>query len=171
MLRSCFRRRGLAVPQQLSELVTGVQVPRGEVHPRFRGLTHLIVHPVHAEGGPQPRAADVGAAILAKGGTAFDAAVATAFSQMVNDPFMCGMGGMGTLQVFRSQKQVEGAAKDIEVLKADGVPFEVLDAADALLADLLKQGEADHLAKPSEFKRYGSARKLYTFNIDNASSY
>ena len=51
---------------------------------------------------PQPRAADVGAAILAKGGTAFDAAVATAFSQMVNDPFMCGMGGMGTLQVFRA---------------------------------------------------------------------
>src|SRR4026207_231229 len=46
---------------------------------------------------PQPRAADVGAAILAKGGNAFDAAVATAFSQMVNDPFMCGIGGMGTL--------------------------------------------------------------------------
>ncbi|MGZ8264458.1 MAG: gamma-glutamyltransferase, partial [Burkholderiales bacterium] len=45
---------------------------------------------------PQPRAADVGAAILAKGGNAFDAAVATAFSQMVNDPFMCGIGGMGT---------------------------------------------------------------------------
>ena len=46
---------------------------------------------------PQPRAADVGAAILAKGGNAFDAAVANAFSQMVNDPFMCGIGGMGTL--------------------------------------------------------------------------
>ena len=41
----------------------------------------------------------------------------------------------------------------------------------ALLADLLKRGEADHLAKPEQFKRYGSARKLYTFNIDNASSY
>ena len=51
---------------------------------------------------PQPRAADAGAAILAKGGTAFDAAVAAAFCQMVQDPFMCGMGGMGTLQVFRA---------------------------------------------------------------------
>ena len=40
-----------------------------------------------------------------------------------------------------------------------------------LLADLLKRGEADHKARPSDFKRYGSARKLYTFNIDNASSY
>jgi gamma-glutamyltranspeptidase/glutathione hydrolase len=51
---------------------------------------------------PQPRAADVGAAILSRGGTAFDAAVATAFAQMVADPFMCGMGGMGTLQAYRA---------------------------------------------------------------------
>jgi len=42
---------------------------------------------------PQPRAAEVGAEILEKGGNAFDAALATAFSQMVNDPFMCGLGG------------------------------------------------------------------------------
>ncbi|WP_374292458.1 D-amino acid dehydrogenase [Paenirhodobacter enshiensis] len=34
----------------------------------------------------------------------------------------------GTLQVFRDPHQVESAAKDIAVLKADGVPFEVLDA-------------------------------------------
>ncbi len=33
----------------------------------------------------------------------------------------------GTLEVFRSQKQLDGIAKDIAVLKADGVPFEVLD--------------------------------------------
>lgn len=51
---------------------------------------------------PQPRAADVGADILRRGGTAFDAAIATAFAQMVVDPFMCGIGGMGTLQYFRA---------------------------------------------------------------------
>lgn len=51
---------------------------------------------------PQPRSADVGAAILEKGGNAFDAAIATAFSQMVNDPFMCGIGGMGTLHYYRA---------------------------------------------------------------------
>ncbi len=39
----------------------------------------------------------------------------------------------GTLQLFRSAKQVDAAAKDIEVLRADGVPFEVLDR-DACLA-------------------------------------
>ncbi len=41
----------------------------------------------------------------------------------------------GTLQVFRTQKQVDSAAKDIEVLRADGVPFEVLDAAGCIAAE------------------------------------
>lgn len=36
----------------------------------------------------------------------------------------------------------------------------------ALLADLLDRAGSD--AKPEEFTRYGSARKLYHFNIDNA---
>src|SRR5690349_22358236 len=51
---------------------------------------------------PQPRAADVGVAILESGGNAFDALVATAFAQMVNDPFMAGIGGMGTLHYYRA---------------------------------------------------------------------
>lgn len=33
----------------------------------------------------------------------------------------------GTLQLFRTQKQLDGTAKDIAVLRAGGVPFEVLD--------------------------------------------
>ena len=37
---------------------------------------------------PQPRAADAGAAVLKDGGTAFDAALAAAFAQMICDPFM-----------------------------------------------------------------------------------
>ncbi|MDO9476469.1 MAG: D-amino acid dehydrogenase [Pseudohongiella sp.] len=36
---------------------------------------------------------------------------------------------LGTLQVFRTQKQMDAAAKDIAVLKECGVPFEVLDRA------------------------------------------
>ncbi|MFP1645498.1 D-amino acid dehydrogenase [Pontitalea aquivivens] len=41
----------------------------------------------------------------------------------------------GTLQLFRTQKQVDGAAKDIEVLRQGGVPFEVLDTAGCLAAE------------------------------------
>ena len=35
----------------------------------------------------------------------------------------------GTLQLFRTQKQLDGIAKDIEVLQSFGVPFQVLDRA------------------------------------------
>ena len=57
---------------------------------------------------PQPRAADVGAEVLSAGGNAFDAAIATAFAQMIADPFMCGIGGMGTLQYFAAASGEHG---------------------------------------------------------------
>lgn len=41
----------------------------------------------------------------------------------------------GTLQLFRTQKQVDDTAKDIEVLAKDGVPFEVLDPAGCVAAE------------------------------------
>jgi len=41
----------------------------------------------------------------------------------------------GTLQLFRSEKQLEGIGKDIEVLRQDGVPFEVLDVAGCVAAE------------------------------------
>jgi gamma-glutamyltranspeptidase/glutathione hydrolase len=44
---------------------------------------------------PQPLAAEIGAQILGSGGNAFDAAIATAFAQMITDPQMCGLGGFG----------------------------------------------------------------------------
>ena len=41
----------------------------------------------------------------------------------------------GTLQLFRTEKQLDGVAKDIKVLKAAGVPCEVLDAAGCIAAE------------------------------------
>jgi len=41
----------------------------------------------------------------------------------------------GTLQLFREQKQLDGIAKDVEVLRADNVPFEVLDRSGCLAAE------------------------------------
>jgi hypothetical protein len=37
------------------------------------------------------------------------------------------------------------------------------------LRDLLELGEAD--LDPGEFKRYGSARELYNFEVDSAGDY
>ncbi|NGO49780.1 D-amino acid dehydrogenase [Allomesorhizobium camelthorni] len=41
----------------------------------------------------------------------------------------------GTLQLFRTQAQVDGTGGDIEVLKQFGVPFEVLDPAGCIAAE------------------------------------
>ena len=41
----------------------------------------------------------------------------------------------GTLQLFRKQSQLDGVAKDVEVLAADGVPFEVLDVQGCLAVE------------------------------------
>ena len=58
----------------------------------------------------------------------------------------------------------------VESLGADCVEKELRPEHIQKLAELLaKAGVKD--VKPEEFKRYGSARKLYNFNIDNAEAY
>ncbi|WP_210272634.1 D-amino acid dehydrogenase [Chthonobacter rhizosphaerae] len=42
---------------------------------------------------------------------------------------------LGTLQVFRTQKQLDGIGEDVRVLKEMGVPFEVLDPAGCVGAE------------------------------------
>jgi len=58
---------------------------------------------------------------------------------------------------------------DVKSLGADCIEKEMRPEHLKILAELLEQSEAD--AKPEEFRRYGSARKLYNFDIDNASAY
>ncbi|MBN1422071.1 MAG: gamma-glutamyltransferase [Planctomycetes bacterium] len=50
----------------------------------------------------QAEAAEVARDILRRGGNAFDAAVAGAFAQGVVDPHRCGLGGFGTITLFRA---------------------------------------------------------------------
>jgi glutamate synthase domain-containing protein 3 len=61
---------------------------------------------------------------------------------------------------------VRGSVKS---LGADCVEKEMRPEHLEILKDLLERSAAD--AKPEEFTRYGSARELYNFNIDNASAY
>ena len=70
--------------------------------------------------------------------------------------------------LYEARIFVRGSVKS---LGADCVEKEMRDEHFLIIEDLLRRGEADGKAKPEEFRRYGSARKLYTFNIDNASSY
>ena len=70
--------------------------------------------------------------------------------------------------LYEARLFVRGSVKS---LGADCIEKEMRPEHIALLQDLLKRGEADGKARPEEFRRYGSARKLYNFNIDNASAY
>ena len=58
---------------------------------------------------------------------------------------------------------------EVKSLGADCIEKEMRPEHIETLKALLEKAGAD--AKPEEFKRYGSARKLYNFNIDHADAY
>lgn len=68
--------------------------------------------------------------------------------------------------LYEARIFVRGSVKS---LGADCVEKEMRPEHLDLLADLLARAGAD--AKPEEFRRYGSARELYNFHIDNVSAY
>jgi glutamate synthase domain-containing protein 3 len=69
--------------------------------------------------------------------------------------------------LYEAKLFVRGTVKS---LGSDCIEKEMRPEHIELLADLLsKAGISD--VRPQEFKRYGSARKLYNFNIDNADAY
>jgi methylamine---glutamate N-methyltransferase subunit B len=55
-------------------------------------------------------------------------------------------------------------------LGADCVEKEMRDEHAEELRELLERAEVDD-AEPGEFRRYGSARRLYNFDVDNAGDY
>ncbi len=68
--------------------------------------------------------------------------------------------------LYEAKLFVRGKVKS---LGADCIEKEVRPEHLELLAKLLAKAEMK--ADPKSFKRYGSARKLYNFNIDNAEAY
>lgn len=68
--------------------------------------------------------------------------------------------------LYEARMFVRGAVKS---LGADCIEKEMRPEHLEILADLLERAGAD--AKPEEFRRYGSARKLYNFNVDHADEY
>jgi methylamine---glutamate N-methyltransferase subunit B len=69
--------------------------------------------------------------------------------------------------LYEAKLFVRGSVKS---LGADCVEKDMRPEHHTALEKLLKDAGIDDV-KPSEFKRYGSARKLYNFNIDNADAY
>ncbi len=88
----------------------------------------------------------------------------SAFMGQAGTLVVCGDAGdaLGD-SLYEARLFVRGSVKS---LGADCVEKEMRPEHLDLLADLLARAESD--AKPEEFRRYGSARQLYNFHIDNA---
>ena len=88
----------------------------------------------------------------------------SAFMAQSGNLVVCGDAGdaLGD-SLYEARLFVRGSVKS---LGADCIEKEMRPEHLAILTDLLERAGAD--AKPEEFKRYGSARQLYHFNIDNA---
>jgi methylamine---glutamate N-methyltransferase subunit B len=69
--------------------------------------------------------------------------------------------------IYEAHVYVRGRVGD---LGADCVEKEMGDEHVDELATLLERAEVDGVS-PGEFRRYGSARKLYNFHVDNAGEY
>jgi glutamate synthase domain-containing protein 3 len=69
--------------------------------------------------------------------------------------------------IYEARLFVRGNVKS---LGADCIEKEMRPEHHEALAEILKKAGVNSV-KTSEFKRYGSARKLYNFNIDNADAY
>ena len=68
--------------------------------------------------------------------------------------------------IYEARLYVRGS---VASLGADCIEKELRDEHLAQLRGLLAAAEID--ADPAEFRRYGSARQLYTFKVDNAAAY
>lgn len=88
----------------------------------------------------------------------------SAFMAQSGNLVVCGDAGdaLGD-SLYEARIFVRGSVKS---LGADCVEKEMRPEHLEILQELLERGGCD--AKASEFKRYGSARKLYNFHIDNA---
>jgi methylamine---glutamate N-methyltransferase subunit B len=75
--------------------------------------------------------------------------------------------GLGD-SIYEARLYVRGAVRD---LGADCVEKPMRDEHKQALHAVLERAGFDGQVDPGEFKRYGSARKLYNFHIDNLGSY
>ncbi|NRB16835.1 MAG: protein GlxC [Rhodobacteraceae bacterium] len=91
----------------------------------------------------------------------------SAFMAQAGNLVVCGDAGdaLGD-SLYEACLFVRGSVKS---LGADCIEKELRPEHIEILKDLLDRAGAD--AKPEEFKRYGSARQLYNFDVDNAAAY
>src|SRR5258707_3505872 len=105
-------------PPARSRITKMPQIPTPQPGDRWRLRKPAVTSRHGLVAAQQPEAAQAGAAILARGGNAIDAAIATAFALGATEPWMSGIGGGRIMLIYRAdERQVDAIDYTVDAPK------------------------------------------------------
>jgi gamma-glutamyltranspeptidase/glutathione hydrolase len=118
---------------------------------------------------PQPEAVEAGAKVLMGGGNAVDAAIACALVQGAVDPQMCGIAGIGSLQIYMPGRDVhefidfhgKAPAAATPEMWADLITGETRDGFGFILRDNVNDLGYQSITVPGSLKALHEAQGLF----------
>ena len=158
--RASVRVHGNAGPGLAENMMSGSVVLDGNASQSAGATAHGGLLVVHGDASARCGISMKGVDIVVRGSVGHLAAFMAQTGRLV----VCGDAGeaLGD-SIYEARLYIRGS---VESLGADCVEKELREEHHAELAALLAAAGVD--SDPSEFRRYGSARRLYNFHIDNA---
>jgi glutamate synthase domain-containing protein 3 len=162
--RATVRVRGNTSTGVAENLMSGEVVVDGNVSQSAGASGHGGLLVVHGDAAARCGISMKGVDIVVAGSVGHLSAFMAQKGRLV----VCGDAGeaLGD-SIYEARLYIRGA---VAGLGADCVEKELRDEHAAELRELLARAGLDRL-DPAEFRRYGSARELYNFKVDNAASY
>ncbi len=156
--------RGNASTGIAENMMSGTVIVEGNVSQSAGATAHGGLLVVHGDAAARCGISMKGVDIVVRGSVGH----LSAFMAQTGTLVVCGDAGdaLGD-SIYEAHLYVRGS---VAGLGADCVEKEVRDEHLAELRALLDRAGIDD-ADPADFRRYGSARKLYNFTIDNAGAY
>jgi glutamate synthase domain-containing protein 3 len=162
--RATVRVRGNASTGLAENMMSGTVVIEGNASQSAGATGHGGLLVVHGDASARCGISMKGIDIVVRGSVGHLSGFMAQTGRMV----VCGDAGeaLGD-SIYEARLYIRGS---VAGLGADCIEKDLSDEHRAELAELLGQAGFDD-ADPSDFRRYGSARQLYTFKVDNASAY
>ena len=162
--RATVRVRGNTSTGVAENMMSGLVVVDGNASQSAGASAHGGLLVVHGDAAARCGISLKGADIVVRGSVGH----MSAFMAQTGTLVVCGDAGeaLGD-SIYETRIYVRGS---VAGLGADCIEKEVRDEHAAELGGLLDRAGIDG-ADPSEFRRYGSARRLYNFHIDNVGAY
>ena len=162
--RATVRVRGNASTGLAENMMSGTVVIEGNASQSAGATGHGGLLVVHGDASARCGISMKGIDIVVRGSVGH----LSGFMAQTGRLVVCGDAGeaLGD-SIYEARVYVRGS---VAGLGADCVEKELGDEHRAELASLLGQAGLED-ADPAEFRRYGSARELYTFKVDNAGAY